>query len=98
MLFLFSVLRYYISQNPKCLLSLLIYVSYHRLTAVTGDIVSLKAKKLGDRMGPVRSSRERNLNEIGLDIQSYHGKQFIGNHCNEYLKQNNYTKILECKN
>ena len=62
-----------------------------------GDHVQKLHKKtvssLRYRSGPTAQALDRALSKHNIDVQSFHGRSFTGNHCNRYLKNAVFSDI-----
>ena len=47
------------------------------------------------RSGPVAANLDTELKRHKISVQAYHGRSFIGNHCNKYLKKGAYDNICD---
>lgn len=59
-------------------------------------VMNLKNKQtstLKYRSGPTCTALDSALKTHKIDVQSFHGRSFTGNHCNKYLKDTIYPKI-----
>ena len=45
------------------------------------------------RSGPTAQALDRALSKHNIDVQSFHGRSFTGNHCNRYLKNAVFSDI-----
>ena len=54
-----------------------------------------KLKLPSKESGPLVDAHEKRLQKHGIKRQRYHGKSFVGNDCQTYLKEEVYTDILE---
>lgn len=50
-------------------------------------------QQLQFRTGPVAQELDTVLKKHNIDVQSFHGRSFNGNHCNKYLKEAVYSDI-----
>ena len=66
-----------------------------KLLAVIQEMISkLKANcNLAERVGPIASSLETTLKKNNIHVEAYHGRSFVGNHANKYLKEETQTDI-----
>ena len=66
-----------------------------KLLAVIQEMISkLKANcNLAERVGPIASSLETTLKKNNIHVEAYHGRSFVENHANKYLKEETHTDI-----
>ena len=67
-----------------------------QLAIVQKKIGKLKKKfRLTERAGPVASSLETVLKKHKTEVVAYHGRSFVGNHANKYLKSETTEDLTE---
>ena len=67
-----------------------------QLAIVQTKIGKLKKKcRLTERAGPVASSLEKVLKKHKTEVVAYHGRSFVGNHANKYLKSETTEDLTE---
>ncbi len=54
-----------------------------------------KLQKPKDESGPIAACLDPLLKSFGIERSPYHGKTFIGNHCDKYLKEETYNGVLD---
>ena len=45
--------------------------------------------------GPLTAGLDEALKKQKIQMQAYHGRSFVGNHCHRYLKEETYTKVCD---
>ena len=45
--------------------------------------------------GPVTAGLDNALKHNKIQMQAYHGRSFVGNHCHRYLKEDTYTSVCD---
>lgn len=63
------------------------------LSTIRKDISQIKRKKYPSRTGPVARYLDVILKKNKIELQAYHGRSFVGNHCVKYITEN-VTKDL----
>ena len=64
-----------------------------KVDKIETNIAPLGRKKLIKRGGPICSTLDSILNKSKITPQAYHGRSFIGNHCNKYFKAGVHKKL-----
>ena len=64
-----------------------------KVDKIETDIAPLGKKKLIKRGGPICSTLDSILNKSKITPQAYHGRTFIGNHCNKHFKPGVHKKL-----
>ena len=63
------------------------------LSKIRKEIYQLKKKKYPSRTGPVARHLDEILKQSNIELQAYHGRSFVGNHCVKYITED-VTKDL----
>lgn len=69
-----------------------------KVSAITRKLMKLKKKKhleFGLTHGPIVQHLEDVLKQHHIEIQAYHSRSMVGNHCHKYLKPNVYSSLCQ---